>query len=79
MRSRLHKTSYTRNVRHRIQATSCTGDIVYIHGHFYTQIATSYPMIMVRVRFRVSVRVRVRARVRVRVRYDVAVCVYKYQ
>ena len=53
--------------------TSCTGDIVYIDGHLYTQIVTSYPMIRVRVR----VSVRVRARVRVRVRYDVAVCVYK--
>ena len=64
--------------RHRVQATSCTGDIVYIDGHLYTQIATSYPMIRVRVRVRVSLKVRVRARVRVRVRYDVAVCVYRY-
>ena len=57
-----------RVTRNRLQATSCTDDIVYINGHVYTQIATSYPMITVRVW----------VSVRVRVRYDVAVCVYKY-
>ena len=58
-------------MRHLVQATSCTGDIVYIHGHLYTQTATSYRTLALILTLTLTLTLTLI------IAYDVTICVYK--